>query len=225
MTFVELLINIIETRKNQLLKVIAWDWEGELLIKGNKIVRAEVEEEELYGLEALKFMIENQSEIRRVEFRPFEEKEPNLNVGQMELFNLVVPREESEGEETETELEVESVEAKVEPEDEKLLLPICNKYFSEEGLKLIVVNGKVELSREPNTEEVLNLIEKLAKGEEETPCRVEKLLIRLEKLFCLILTKDKNYCAVVADIGELPNYELDEPAIDEELLSVLTSQN
>ncbi len=225
MTFAELLINIIETRKNQLLKVIAWDWEGELLIKGNRIVRAEVEEEELYGLEALKFMIENQSEIRRVEFHPFREKEPNLGIDQMELFNLVVPREEREGEENETELEVESMEPEVEPEGEKLLLPICEKYFSEKGIKLIVVNGRVELSRELDTEEVLNLLEKLAKGDEEAPCRIEKLLVRFDKLFCLILTTGKSYCAVVADIGELPNYELDEPAIDEELLSVLTSQN
>jgi len=223
MTFPELLINILETRKNRSLRIVSSEWEGELLLKGNRIVRAAVEEEALYGLEALKFMIEHQDEIKRIEFRPFEEKEPNLDVDQMELFNLVVLQEENEVEEPE--LEGESVELSVDPEEEKLLLPICEKYFSEKGLKLIAVNGKVELSRELNTEEVLNLIEKLAKSDEEAPCRVEKLLVRFDKLFCLILTTGKNYCAVVADIEELPNYELDEPAIDEELLSVLTSQN
>jgi len=216
MTFQELLLNLMGTHTSKRLKVVAEEWEGELLIKGDEILRADVyTDPKLSGIEALKFMLGHQESIKKVEFLPFADVEPNVKLGQMDLLNIVW--EESEGKETE---EVEEKE-----EAEAPFFSILKKYFNEKSLRAAVCRREGSISVYKNSESA-KLVEKLVEEiKEQEPCKLRKVLIRFENSFCLISVYGKNFGAAVIDIEELPNYELDQPVIDEELLSALTAKD
>ena len=210
MTFQELLFNLLGTYTSRRLKVIAKDWEGELLIKKDKVLRAEVfsGNQNLSGIEAINYIFSNQQEIERVEFLPFEDLKPNLQLGQMDLFSMVHPKSGVAGEENEPEEEIFSGS----------LLETCKKYFRKENIKLVYSNGKLEFASVKEKDGLLQLIEEyIQQIEKDAPCDVKKVTIRFSKAFCLILLSDENVGVVVADIEEFPNYELDQPFIDKEL--------
>ena len=210
MTFQELLLNLMGTHTSRKLKVVAKEWEGELLIKGNEVVRAEVHgAEKLEGIDALEFMFKNQTSIERVEFLPFEDSESNVRVDQMFLFNLVQEEQEKEEE--------------IHRESPGKFLEVCRKYFSENHLRLVYCKGKVELSSGISSETFSELIQSyVERTKENDPCGLRKILLRFEKVFCLILFSGKNCGIIAADIEEYPNYELDQPLIDKELSEVLS---
>ncbi len=209
MTFQELLFNLLGTYTNRRLKVIAKNWEGELLIKRDKVLRAEVfsDSQNLSGIEAMNYIFNNQQEIERVEFLPFEDLKPNLQLGQMELFSMVHP---------------ETGVTENEPEEEIFsgsLFETCKKFFKKENIKLVYSNGRLEFTSVKDKEKLLQLVEEyIQQVKKDTPCDVKKVTVRFSKAFCLILLSGKNVGIVVADIEEFPNYELDQPFIDKELI-------
>jgi len=228
MTFQELLLNLMGTHTRRKLKVVAREWEGELLIKGDEIVRAEVHnDEELSGMDALKFMFDRQGNIDRIEFLPYENAESNVKASQMDLFSFIqeeIP--EVQEEVSQQEFLIPEFEERTE-ESEKAsgkFLEVCRKYFSQERLKLVYCKGKLEFSSLSSPEDVLSFIENLVqKVKDEDPCGVKKLLLRFNRAFCLILLSGETFGVVAADIEEYPNYELDQPFIDSELSEVLSS--
>ena len=213
MTFQELLLNLMGTHTSKRLKVIADEWEGELLIKNDEIQRAEIyNNPELSGIKALKFMLDHQDSIEKVEFLPFESNKTNMKLSQMELLNIVWGEQEEELKEKEETIE-------------NPFLTVLKNYFSEESLKAVIYGKNIAVSRKENrelTEVIKTLVENL---KEQTPCEPKKLLVKFENSFCLILIGRGKYGAAVIDREELPNYELDQPAIDEELLSALTAED
>lgn len=228
MTLQELLLNLLGTHTRRKLKVVAKGWEGELLIKGDEIVMAEVHDGvELAGMDALRFMFDDQKSIERIEFQPYENGESNIKVDQMDLFTLIEGGEEtSEFTPEEVALEwsldlEEKVEAKQTPGK---FLEVCKKYFRLNNLKLVYCKGNLEFSSLSSPEEALNLIDNLVqKVKDEEPCAVQKLLIRFSKVFCLILISNGRFGAVAVDVDEYPNYELDQPFIDGELSEALST--
>ena len=206
MTFQELLLNLMGTHTSRKLKVVAKEWEGELLIKGNEVVRADVHgTEELEGIDALKFMFREQDSIERVELLPFENSDSNVRADQMSLFNLFHEEEE------------------VHQESPGKFLEVCRKYFSENHLRLVYCKGRVELSSGISSESFDELIRaSVERMKENDPCGLRKILLRFEKVFCLILFSGKNCGVVAADMEEYPNYELDQPLIDKELFEILS---
>ena len=215
MTFQELLLNLMGTHTSKRLKVIADEWEGELLIKNDEIQRAEIyNNPELSGIKALKFMLDHQNSIEKVEFLPFESNKTNMKLSQMELLNIVWEEQEEELKETEEEKITESQ-----------FLTVLKKYFSEGSIKAVIYGKNISASGKENrelTEVIKTLVENL---KEQAPCEPKKLLVKFENSFCLILIGRGKYGAAVIDMEELPNYELDQPAIDEELLSALTAED
>lgn len=234
MTFQELLLNLMGTRTSRKLKVIADDWEGELLIKGDEIIRVEVHnDEELFGMDALKFMLNEQENIDRIEFLPYQNAESNVRVGQMDLFLLI----QEESPDVQEEVSQEKFEEFFVPELEKKekaeedleetpgrFLEVCKKYFKQENLKLVYCKGRLEFSSLNSPEDALSLIENLVqKVRNEDPCGVKKILLKFNRAFCLILISGGTFGAVAADIEEYPNYELDQPFIEDELSEALLS--
>ena len=213
MTFQELLLNLMGTHTSKRLKVIADEWEGELLIKNDEIQRAEIyNNPELSGIKALKFMLDHQNSIEKVEFLPFESNKTNMKLNQMELLNIVWEEQEEELNKTEEIIE-------------NPFLTVLTEYFSEGSIKAVIYGKNISASGKENrelTEVIKTLVENL---KEQAPCEPQKLLVKFENSFCLILIGRGNYGAVVIDMEELPNYELDQPAIDEELLSALTAED
>lgn len=227
MTLQELLLNLMGTHTRRKLKVVAKEWEGELLIKGDAIVMAEVHDGiELAGMDALKFMFDDQKSIERIEFQPYENSESNVKVDQMALFALIEGEEEtSESVPEEAALEESfNVEEKVEiSQTPGRFLEVCRKYFRQDNLKLVYCKGNLEFSSLTSPDEAISLIDSLVqKVKDEEPCAVQKLLVRFNRVFCLILISNGNFGAVAVDVEEYPNYELDQPFIDGELSEVLS---
>ena len=230
MTLQELLLNLLGTHTRRKLRVVAKEWEGELLIKGGDIVRADVHNDrEFFGMDALKFMFDRQEEVVRIEFQPYENADSNVKVDQMDLFTLIEEREETSEfapeemalEESFDLKEEEKVEAKQAPGK---FLEVCKKYFHQDNLKLVYCKGNLEFSSLSSPEEALSLINNLVrKVKDEEPCAVQKILIRFSEVFCLILISNGNFGVVAVDIDEYPNYELDQPFIEGELSEILSA--
>ena len=229
MTFQELLLNLLGTYTSKKLRVVAKEWEGELLIKGDAIILAEVhDDKEISGIDALKFMFEEQNNIDRIEFLPYENGKSNLRINQMDLFGLIhgeIPSETGQEEVFEEEtFKLEEREKKKPVEIPRKFFEVCRKYFRQENLRLVYCKGNLEFSSLSSPEDVLNFIQNLIqKIKDEKPCNVRKLLIRFNRIFCLIFLSNENFGVLAADIEEYPNYELDQPFIDKELFEVLTS--
>ena len=215
MTFQELLLNLMGTHTSKRLRVIADKWEGELLIKNDEIHRAEIyNNPELSGIEALRFMLSHQESIEKVEFLPFKDTDTNMKLSQMELLNIVWEDFEEKLDETTEEEPVENP-----------LLNVLKKYFSEKSIKAAIYRNIVSISGE-GSKEIVKVIKELIENlKKKAPCKPRKLLVKFENCFCLLLIEEENYGAAVIDMEELPNYELDQPAIDEELLSALTAED
>jgi len=92
MSLEELLIGILGVRGSWLIELVEEEWEGKVWARLGKVVDAVVRvgEEELRGLEALKFLLKKSSQIDSAYLKPIDEEvESSMSVDSMELFELI----------------------------------------------------------------------------------------------------------------------------------------
>jgi hypothetical protein len=209
----EMIFNLLGMSRKRKIKLTSDNWDGEILIKGSKIIHSSVNlasGEKIEGIEALRFIIENQDTVNVVDFLPFDNGKETLRINQMEFLSLLSP-EFSKGFEdiNQFELEEGTVPTKI--------YDVCKKYFDRRNIRFVI-------TEKSEKDEVLKNLESLIYEVKENLCKKGEMVLSFAEMFFLIFFYEEKLTVVALDSKELPNFKLYEPQIMSEILEVLSEE-
>ena len=210
----EIIFNLLGMNRRRRVKVTSDGWEGEILIRGSRIVHSSVNletGERIEGMDALKFILDNQSDIRVIDFLPFSEDRETVSVSQMELLSFLSPGfSEAFSGVDRFELEEGTVPSRI--------YDVCKKYFDRGNIKFVITEKSEE-------EEVQKTFKSLISQVRGTLCESGEMVLSFSDVFFLVFFCKEKFTVVALDSVELANFKLYEPQIMGEILSVLTDSS
>jgi len=206
----EIIFNLLGMNRRRRVKVTSDGWEGEILIRGSRIVHSSVNLE-TGGMDALKFILDNQSDIRVIDFLPFSEDKETFSVSQMELLSFLSSDfSEAFSGVDRFELEEGTVPSRI--------YDVCKKYFDRGNIKFVITEKSEE-------EEVQKTFKSLISQVRGTLCERGEMVLSFSDVFFLVFFCKEKFTVVALDSVELANFKLYEPQIMGEILSVLTDSS
>ncbi len=210
----EIIFNLLGMNRRRRVKVTSDGWEGEILIRGSRIVHSSVNletGERIEGMDALKFILDNQSDIRVIDFLPFSEDKETFSVSQMELLSFLSSDfSEAFSGVDRFELEEGTVPSRI--------YDVCKKYFDRKNIKFVITEKSEE-------EEVQKTFKSLISQVRGTLCERGEMVLSFSDVFFLVFFYEEKFTVVALDSVELANFKLYEPQIMGEILSVLTDSS
>ncbi|ADY74130.1 hypothetical protein Dester_1503 [Desulfurobacterium thermolithotrophum DSM 11699] len=216
MSFKELLLNLLGTKSKWSIVVEIGDRQGIIHIHGGKIIKAKIEgEENLSGIEAIKFLISRENEIKDVNLLPFDKLiEKEINIDQMEFFSLISGSTEKSSENRK--LKINQEETINELEKEIPILKLLEKYFHKENIQLIYSSQGSIFSNLEESKEIKNIVQAYLEIFRNS-LQYENIIFHFSNSFGIFLIKKEKFLLILIDNSELSNFGLDEPEILENL--------